>query len=128
MSRKTGVYATGESDGSIVPMKRTNKAEQAAESVEGRDPAKGNASRTTGTRTQRRPIPTEGLERVRAVETRARDPQHSLTPSYGKSRLRRFVDTASSDPRQEPYAVVPHVRICAGGRPQGRSLPRRMAE
>ena len=27
-------------------------------------------------------------------------------------------------PRQEPYAVVPHVRICAGGGPQGPSLPR----
>jgi RNA-directed DNA polymerase len=26
-------------------------------------------------------------------------------------------------PRQEPYAVVPHVRICTGGRPKGRSLP-----
>ena len=28
------------------------------------------------------------------------------------------------DPRQEPYAVVPHVRICAGGGPKGPSLPR----
>ena len=28
------------------------------------------------------------------------------------------------DPRQEPSAVVPHAGICAGGRPQGRSLPR----
>ncbi len=27
-------------------------------------------------------------------------------------------------PREEPYEVVLHVRICAGGRPQGRSLPR----
>ena len=27
-------------------------------------------------------------------------------------------------PRQEPSAVVPHAGICAGGRPQGRSLPR----
>jgi len=26
-------------------------------------------------------------------------------------------------PRWEPSAVVPHARICAGGRPQGRSLP-----
>jgi hypothetical protein len=26
--------------------------------------------------------------------------------------------------RQEPYEVALHVRICAGGRPQGRSLPR----
>jgi len=27
-------------------------------------------------------------------------------------------------PRQEPSAVIPHAGICAGGRPQGRSLPR----
>ena len=31
------------------------------------------------------------------------------------------------DPRQEPSAVVPLAGICAGGRPQGRSLPRRSA-
>jgi hypothetical protein len=29
------------------------------------------------------------------------------------------------NPRREPSAVVPHAGICAGGRPQGRSLPRR---
>jgi hypothetical protein len=29
----------------------------------------------------------------------------------------------SQNLRQEPDAVVPHVGICAGGRPQGRSLP-----
>ncbi len=28
------------------------------------------------------------------------------------------------DLRQEPYAVVPHVRICAGGGGQPPSLPR----
>src|SRR5688500_11942715 len=28
------------------------------------------------------------------------------------------------NPRQEPYEVIPHVRIRAGGRSQGRSLPR----
>ena len=26
--------------------------------------------------------------------------------------------------RQEPDGVIPQVRICAGGRPKGRSLPR----
>src|SRR6266516_199096 len=30
----------------------------------------------------------------------------------------------SQNLRQEPRAVVPHAGICAGGRPQGRSLPR----
>jgi hypothetical protein len=28
------------------------------------------------------------------------------------------------DPRQEPYAVIPHVRICAGDEGQPASLPR----
>ena len=32
--------------------------------------------------------------------------------------------TRRQDPRQEPSAVIPHAGICAGGRPQGRSLPR----
>jgi hypothetical protein len=31
---------------------------------------------------------------------------------------------ARHDPRQEPDAVTPHVRICEGGSPQGLSLPR----
>ena len=31
-------------------------------------------------------------------------------------------------PRQEPSAVVPHAGICAGGRPQGRSLPRHIRD
>ena len=31
---------------------------------------------------------------------------------------------AAIHPRQEPSAVIPHAGICAGGRPQGRSLPR----
>jgi hypothetical protein len=32
------------------------------------------------------------------------------------------------NPRQEPYEVIPHVRIRAGGRSQGRSLPRLIEE
>ena len=38
--------------------------------------------------------------------------------SFSQPALRRH------DPRQEPDAVVPHVRICAGGDPRGPSLPR----
>jgi hypothetical protein len=30
------------------------------------------------------------------------------------------------DPRQEPDAAIPHVRIRAGGRPRGRFLPRQV--
>ena len=37
--------------------------------------------------------------------------------------LARRTDFAPTS-RQEPYEVMLHVRICAGGRPQGRSLPR----
>src|SRR5208282_3898337 len=46
--RTTGMYVSRESDGPIVPKKRANKAGPmaAAESVEGRGPTKGNATRT----------------------------------------------------------------------------------
>jgi len=45
--RTTDMYVSRESDGPIVPKKRANKAElSAAESVEGRGPTKGNATRT----------------------------------------------------------------------------------
>ncbi|MEN6426049.1 MAG: reverse transcriptase domain-containing protein [Phycisphaerales bacterium] len=46
--RTTGMHATRESDGPIVPEKRANKAgpKAAAESVEGRGSTKGNATRT----------------------------------------------------------------------------------
>ena len=40
-------------------------------------------------------------------------------------KLAPYPDISSAfDPRQEPYAVVPHVRICAGGGGQPPSLPR----
>jgi hypothetical protein len=38
--------------------------------------------------------------------------------------IRIQTNATASDPRQEPYAVVPHVRICAGGGGQPPSLPR----
>ena len=45
--RTSDMHALGESDGPIVPKKRANKAGlSAAESVEGRGPTKGNATRT----------------------------------------------------------------------------------
>ena len=67
-SPTTGVHATGESDGAIVPMKRTNNASQATEPVEERAPAKGSATRLTGSRTpSRTKRPSAGLEGVRAA-------------------------------------------------------------
>lgn len=96
-----GMYAMGKSDGSIVPAKRANNggAEPPAESVEERDPAKRNARHSALQRTQCR--------------TRRRH--------RGVAGVR---EAFALDSRQEPYEVVPHVRICAGGRWQQRSLPR----
>jgi len=45
-----------------------------------------------------------------------------LLSVYGKYGECKF--TRPSYPREEPYAVILHVRICAGGGPQGRFLPR----
>ena len=43
LGRTSGMHAFGESDGSIVPKKRANKADvSVAEPVEGREPTKGN--------------------------------------------------------------------------------------
>src|SRR6185295_606113 len=45
--RTADMHVHGESDGSIVPAKRANKAgPPVAESAEGREPTKGNANRT----------------------------------------------------------------------------------
>jgi RNA-directed DNA polymerase len=78
----------------IVAGKPTNKAERsAAEPVERRAKAKGKANRHGTYRTQRRARVTQVLDRVR----------HAATAEY---RL---------DPRWEPYAGKPHVRLCAGG-------------
>ena len=38
--------------------------------------------------------------------------------------IRIRINASRHDSRQEPYAVVPHVRICAGGGEQSPSLPR----
>lgn len=56
-------------------MKRTNKTEQVAESVEVRGPAKENASRPTEPRTQGRADSTDGLRRIRAAASRDADVQ-----------------------------------------------------
>jgi len=79
-----------------------NRPVPAKEALEGRPVAKGSLIQTTAIRTQRR-------------------------------RLRAFADwnkhvrckwTVTADPRQEPYEVVPHVRICAGGARKRAPLPR----
>lgn len=57
ISRTASMYAGGESDGSVVPAKRPNKAERSAtEGVEGSDPAKGNTEEAHTHRTQGREL------------------------------------------------------------------------
>jgi hypothetical protein len=71
LGRTSGMYAFGESDGSIVPKKRTNKADaSAAESVEERGPTKGN-DLTAGRVPDAEPGTRDhGLQGVRAVAMR----------------------------------------------------------
>ena len=66
------MYEQGKSDGRVVPKKLSNKAaEVAAETVEGRRPAKGNTHQQNASRTQSRTqgAPSE-LERVRQAARR----------------------------------------------------------
>ena len=94
----------GKSDRPIVPEKSPNKAGRpGAEGMEGRGLAKGNLRQRNAPRTPSRNGAPSALERVR---------QASLLKAW-----RHYL-------RQEPDAVIPLVRICAGGRPKGRSLPR----
>jgi RNA-directed DNA polymerase len=92
------------SDPAIVAVKPANKAERstagrsaaepgAAESVERRAGAKGNADWQSTRRTQSRESVSQALERIRES-------------------AERF---AVTHPRWEPYAGKPHVRIWAGG-------------
>ena len=96
------VYVAGESDALIVPKKRANKAAEAAESVEGRGPTKGNADQPPTCRTQSRPRVSQRAGRAYARWSRR--PPERLT--RGRSRM--------SSSRTD---------LC-GGRPKGRSLPR----
>jgi hypothetical protein len=82
------------SDPAIVAVKPTNKAERsAAETVERRAGAKGNADQHSTCRAQYRVSVTQGAGAHTA----------------------RF---AVTHPRWEPYAGKPHVRFCAGGAQQ----------
>jgi hypothetical protein len=60
-----------ESDSFVVPQKQANKAARAAaESVEGRELAKGNSQETHASRTQSRNGAPGGLERIRETSLR----------------------------------------------------------
>jgi len=102
-SHNPDANALEESDCAVVPVKQPNKGAQAsAEVVEGRAQAKENDA---GPDTS----PTQCGERV----------------SQGSGGVRQaIVRFDVSHPRQEPYAVIPLVRICAGGGQRWPSLPR----
>ena len=57
-----------------------------------------------------------------AADLRPMDSSPSYSSSLSRYALRR------SYPREEPYAVIPHVRICAGGDQRWSSLPQSIAE
>ena len=97
---KPMMHGHEKSDLVIVAMKPANKAKElaaeasaganAAESVERRAGAKGNAHQQSTHWTQRQARVTQALDRIRQA-------------------------FAVTHPRREPYAGKPHVRFCAGG-------------
>ena len=90
--------AHGQSDSSIVPEKPMNKADgtpSAAESVEERELAKGNSDKQTRTRTQRRKLLQQELDRVRQVARRDADARFTALwhHVYNVERLREAYDS-----------------------------------
>ena len=99
------MHGPEKSDPAIVAMKPTNKAEgppaarpaeekHAAEPVERRAGAKGNARQQSTHWTQSQVRVSQALDRIRRVSS---------------------TRSAVTHPRWEPYAGKPHVRIWAGG-------------
>src|SRR3974377_2092147 len=104
------MHGRGKSTPCIVAGKRANKAQPetvtAAESVERRAGAKGNADQPATNRTQRR----------------ARVAASGLALALANIRQAAMLDCQY--PRWEPYAGKLQVRVCAGGARQLASLPR----
>jgi RNA-directed DNA polymerase len=88
-SRNFDMYVCGESDGLVVPTKRTNKVDAyalVAESAEERRPTKGNAPQAHLRRTQSRGCESQGLWRIRQAARRDRRTRftallHHITPA-----------------------------------------------
>ncbi len=122
-SRTIGMYATGKSDEPVVPVKRANKSicdcrggvcggkgfGRGEDAIERDIPD----SEPAATGTLQSPM-SPGLERLREAIVRG------TMDAFASKRFYVY-------PRQEPYDLMCHVRICAGGRPQGRFLPRSTA-
>jgi hypothetical protein len=106
------VDADEKSDTPVVPKNLPNKGALHAEAAEGRGVAEGNAGEAPTHWTQSRGRVLMGLEGLR----------EAAAGIGGNTPTRRCA--SRHDPRQEPYAVIPHVRICAGGGGQPPSLPR----
>ena len=114
-------HERGKSDGPIVPAKPQNNGggtrldlgrpkSSPADEAEGRGPAKGNRRESRTLRTQCRNTGRTRFSR-RYVE------RDVVMLVMSRPFPRHY-------PRQEPDAVIPPVRICAGGGPKGPSLPR----
>ena len=103
-----GRRGPGKSDSAIVARKPTNKAGQpAAEPVERRAGAEGNAGQQSTCRAQNREGVTQALERIRHV-----------TLQWMERLSSQLGGLASGHPRQEPSARIGPARICAGGAQQ----------
>src|SRR5437763_11810680 len=97
------MHGCGKSDEAIVAWKLANRVERSTtEPVERRAEAKGKAHQQSTHRAQYRVRVTQALARIRRIAAAM----------------------CRSDPRWEPYAGKPHVRICAGGARKLASLPR----
>ncbi len=100
VGRNPGITTDEKSDACVVPMNDPNNGGGSkptpAEGREGRRAAKGNVVLPPAPRTQSRTSASTGLNGVREV-------------------AKRRTNASRHDPRQEPYAVIPLVRICAGG-------------
>ena len=103
----------------------TAQARTAAEAMEERGLAEGNTDQRNGCSDsepkQARQV-CAGPCAPRRVTGRGVKDAHGGDISRDHGRMLPKPKT-TSDPRQEPSAVVPHAGICAGGRPKGRSLP-----
>jgi len=101
-TRKPGMNGHGESDGRIVPVKPANKVTPvAAERVEGRQPAKGNADSATRPGRRTGLGGKAGLDRVREVARRDKDARFtSLLHHVDVDRLREAYEAIS--PKASP--------------------------
>ena len=111
------MHGDGKSHRPVVPAKPPNEAgDEAKEVVEGRGLAKGKTPKCNMSRTQSRMSMFNALERIRQAVMK--DGSERCYPFLLFCQHWRYY------PRQEPDAVILHVRIRAGGRPRGRSQSR----